>query len=464
MTEDLTSALRGFTEQEERAVAAATADPGAVAHGLARRVGRRRAVRAGAAVAAVAVIAAGVVGGVRVLDRPEPAPPAVPAPSPSPDLPTTAPAPVDTPAADPVTAAPPVSVALADAQPMPDGALAASDATWVLVQHASQTEDGAVVRPRAVFLVSPQGPVYAVPTAVDLTSWTVVDWLPGTSLALVTAERSADTRVVDLLTGSGATVGATRGYDARFAGDGTTDVLLPVGDQEKVLRRVAADGTVLAEGTSRFWAEPGAGHWLPDGRGDRLLVLDPTGARVVDAATLADRGPLAVPYPGSPGACVARSWAGADVLVVCSPQGSGPLLVDPANELWLVPAGGGAARRVPPGPEATGVLGAWEVGDRVVVGVAELDGTSSWWQLTGDGVVPLAAGAPGPLVAVEGVRGRELLAVLLSGPAGAQATAVVALDPVTGASRTVLSAEAAALPTTSVLPNGVTAGPGAAGE
>lgn len=79
MSEDLTDALRALVDVEQRAVEASTPDASAISRQLARRVGRRRAARAGGTVAAGLVLVGGAAAGVRALDRP--ALPAAPAPS-----------------------------------------------------------------------------------------------------------------------------------------------------------------------------------------------------------------------------------------------------------------------------------------------------------------------------------------------------------------------------------------------
>ncbi|WP_258725754.1 hypothetical protein [Cellulomonas sp. NS3] len=116
MTRDLRSVLEEFGEESGRALAARSApDPGVHVQRVARRVVRRRTLRAGAAGTGVAVVALVGVLAAQGFVGPRPAPPAL-TPSPAVSVsPSTAPEPTPTPSAspartssEPTSAAPPV--------------------------------------------------------------------------------------------------------------------------------------------------------------------------------------------------------------------------------------------------------------------------------------------------------------------------------------------------------------------
>lgn len=187
MSRHLRDVLTAFTEEEGHASASTAPEPSLEARFLGRRIARRRAVRTGAVSLTSAAAVVGVAAGVNALaDRDEPQPPATTSPSPSA---TPTPTATTTPTPTPEVTLPPVTVhpLLPDAQPMPPGTFARTGAGWVLVQRSLVTGNGEGDGPieRSYFyLVDPTGTRYEVPFNTDR-SVGLVDWLPGTSTAVV---------------------------------------------------------------------------------------------------------------------------------------------------------------------------------------------------------------------------------------------------------------------------------------
>jgi hypothetical protein len=199
MSDDLATVLRGFVDAEGSHASATAPEPSREAGVLAGRVSRRRVVRTGAsALTAVALIVALGLG-VHSLQRFEPgpalpAPPVSAHPSPSPAGSSTA---TDVPA---VTTPPLLPVV----EPMEPGMLEAADGTWRVLRYQGWTQMDGAPSPASVYLLGPDGRTYQVPTASDPAGWYLLDWLPGTTLAIVQMTQTAPTRVIDLI--SGATV------------------------------------------------------------------------------------------------------------------------------------------------------------------------------------------------------------------------------------------------------------------
>ncbi|WP_258724371.1 hypothetical protein [Cellulomonas sp. NS3] len=454
MNDDLAAALRGFADQERHVAAASAPDSARESRALARRVVRRRAVRTGSTVTTTLVVAGGIAAGVQAWDaRPEP--PARPVPAPTAPAPTpTSPTPDVTPTTTPsptATSAPPPTPTFRDAEPMSPGMLEASAAGWMLVQHGTWLDGERVGSPVRLYLVSPEGRPYVVPTAGDPTEWLALDWAPGTSRVLVHVRATAEVAVLDLLTGvRGPTLG--RGTEARLVPDGSGDVLLPSVDG--TVRRLSADGAVRSlTPASPVYPVSATAVLGPDG--SAFVTNDQAGPRAVDADDLSVL-PMRSPYPDLPGACRAWMWVGAtEVLHECSAGGASTfVLPSPGSELWLVPVGAGTPRRLTGLPPVTEVGGAWRVGDRVVAGSFGWNVTeSTWWDVT-DGTATQLSGGGSASLTVVGVRRDELIvADTPYGPRGdLPAHWIRAVDPVTGAVRSLVEGEPAGVSTFVVLP------------
>lgn len=196
-------------EDAERAAVAGGDDPLA---GLVPRVHRRRVRRhVVQGVVAVPVVAGLALGAWALAGRvPTPAPVVTQTQTPSPTPSGSAPAPAPGPTATSLPALPdPMTTALGlpALEPMPAGLLATTGPGWVLgVYQPAGMENGHVGRPMSIVVVlaQPGGPVYEV-TRIDPWAdlpadslpdeWreiTLVDWVPGTSTALVQVHYSGD--------------------------------------------------------------------------------------------------------------------------------------------------------------------------------------------------------------------------------------------------------------------------------
>ncbi|MBB2924705.1 hypothetical protein [Cellulomonas cellasea] len=454
MNDDLAAALRGFADQERHVAAASAPDPALESGALARRVTRRRAVRAGATAVASLAVVGGIAVGVQAWDT-APQPPAVPAPAPTtseptpaPTTPTPTPTPSPTPTAPP---APPPTPTFRDAEPMAPGMLEASGAGWLLAQLEEPVDGEPVGSPPRLYLVSPEGRPFVVPVVGDTTEWRVLDWVPGTTRVLVHGRRTGAVAVLDLLTGvRGPTLGS--GTEARLVPDGSGDVLVPSVDG--TVRRFSADGTVQSLAFSSPVFPTSATAILgPDG--SAFVTNHATGPRALDADDWLELS-MPSPYPGLPGACRVWMWVGdGEVLHECSAGGASAFAVpSTGTELWLVPVGAGTPRMLTGLPPVTELGGVWRVGDRVVAGAFGWNVTeSTWWDVT-EGTATRLSGGGSPSLRVVGVLGDEL--VVTDTPYGPDGDplprSIVAVDPVTGAVRTLVEGEPGGLSELTVLP------------
>lgn len=196
-------------EDVERAAVAGGDDPLA---GLVPRVHRRRVRRRVVqGVVAVPVVAGLALGAWALAGRvPAPAPVVTQTQTPGPTPSGSAPAPTPDPTATSLPALPDpmtTTLGLPVLEPMPAGLLATAGPGWVLgVYQPAGMENGHVGRPMSIVVVlaQPGGPVYEV-TRIDPWAdlpadslpdeWreiTLVDWVPGTSTALVGVSFSGD--------------------------------------------------------------------------------------------------------------------------------------------------------------------------------------------------------------------------------------------------------------------------------
>ncbi|MCL3862489.1 hypothetical protein [Actinotalea sp. K2] len=212
MSRHLSEILTTFVEQESHDSATTAPEAAVEARVLARRIGRRRALRTGAVSLGSAAAVIGVVAGVQALtSQDEPHPPATESPSPSPaPTPSPSPTPSPNPTTTPTEAAlPPVTAhpLLPDAQAMPAGTFESTGEGWVLLQRSLVTlgeGDGPIER-AYFYLVDPAGTRYEVPFSTDR-SVRLVDWRPGTSTAVVQlggpGDWSSGVAVMDLAEGT----------------------------------------------------------------------------------------------------------------------------------------------------------------------------------------------------------------------------------------------------------------------
>ncbi|WP_315096091.1 hypothetical protein [uncultured Cellulomonas sp.] len=455
MSDDITAALRGFADAQRRDADASAPDVAVEAGGLSRRVTRRRTVRAGSmALTAVAAVGVVVVGTLLAGSR-TPEPPALPAPTTT-WTSTPAPTPTATPSATPTTPSEPTVWALRAADPMPPGMLESTGPGWNVVRYSAWGEQGeGLLVPATVYLLDPTGHPYVVPTATDPEGWYLQDWLPGGPFVVARSSTDGATHVLDLLTGeSGPTLGDDL-YSARFAGDGTTDVIYDTSGYEPRIIRVSSEGVPRAE--SAAFAKGAAGeNWIMSPAGSSILVHDVSGPRVITSDGFSSVSLLA-PYPDRPDACAAWMWVDeATVLLECVTGGrSAYVLGSPSTEFWLAEVATGSARLLLDMPEAARLGGVWRVGDRLVAGTfGTSEPEAAWWEVTEGGVVPLSAGGD-PVVDVVDVRGSELIVVRQqSTVTGVSTTSMLmAVDPVRGSSRPVVEGELAGMITLSVAPS-----------
>lgn len=436
--QNLSDVMHGFMDAERRAAEVAAPDTTAETHALARRIGRRRAVRgAGIGIASVLVLGAVAVG-VNALERAEPPLPAKPSPSPSvtvtPTPEPSTPAPTSTPQAPEV----PPTAYLTDAVPMPAGTFARTNETWRLLEFGDSTDAG-VVAPTTLYLVGPDATVYTVPAPFTLQGWTLLDWRPGTGEVLL-ADDSATNRgtlLVDLADGSEREIDfrSSAWNPAQFVPDRSGDVLrLAASDGLRTIERVDADAQVTAR-TPGFSLADLPIIWSTSPEGTSLVVNDARGPALYSVDSL---DPMAMdsPYPDRPDACRTWSWTSdTELLLQCSENGASTF--DQwvmASEFWLVPTDGGSPTQVLGMPDATRVGGAWRVDGRMVVSMAGVtESEATWWEWTGQALTPLGSNE-WPLVDVLGVQGGEI--VFTESSYSREATDpyqnVVTLDPFTG--------------------------------
>lgn len=287
------------------------------------------------------------------------------------------------------------------AEPLREGMLEAAGPGWSLVTYDDASADGGTeAHPTVLYLASPQGALYEVPTSVELlatwedvggsASWPAIDdWLAGSSLVLV--ERATDLpevsnyAVVDLLTGETLSeLAAPTGLfaDASFVGDGTSDLIVvwegPGGDPTTHVERIyrtRSDGTVTADlgGFEGSQAIPVVVS--PDRT--RMALFSVDRSWVVDLRDLTDVAALTMPHPDAPDACTGGGWLGDDVVIICPrPTDDGSI---GSVDVWSAGPDGSLrqlASEVPAAP--------WEalvVGGRIVLREQPGDG----WSQGGDG-------------------------------------------------------------------------------
>lgn len=364
--------LAGFAAAREEGAAP---DGAARLGRIAAQVRRRRLVRVVVSTGAAAAAVLGIAVGVYAVARPDPTPPAETA-APT-VLPTPAPTASDEPDQAP-TALGEVTVhpLLPSAEPMPEGLLEQTTADWSMVTYydAELAEGGEGDHPTVLYLLGPDGSRHEVPTPVRLMADcefcsgvgehglapTVSEWLPGTSLAVVTpiyddVDTSRHFELTDLLTGEVLQrLDAADGEWAHmhFVRDGTSDVLVvrtypqsdAGGDGVRVFERRGVDGSLVAA----YDLDPADGiqHFTIDGSGRRVAFQGADELVVVDLATFAEVARMPVPGAdtcmagarwdlGSPGNAAARLWLDEDTLVLRCAEGD---LVTGATgaHFWLV--------------------------------------------------------------------------------------------------------------------------------
>jgi hypothetical protein len=432
MSDDISTALHGFADAQRRATDATAIDLSTESGSLARRVSRRRAVRAGSVALTAAAVVGGVVVGTLLSGSRTPAPPAL-----------TVPTPIATTTSTPTPTATPTTWALRDAEPLAPGMLEATGDGWVMLGYRAADKAGTTLVPATTYLLSPDGQPFVVPAA-DLDGWYVMDWLPGSGLVLALGTDGL-AHVLDLVTGD-VGPGLVAGNNAQFADDGSSDVLATEwGPSEGRLSRVGADGGVRAS-TAPLGPPLGSAAWVQSPDRTQIVVNEAGGPRAVATDGFTTRT-LSVPYPERLDACRARMWADdAQVLMECTTGGATAIGIGSGDtETWLAPVDGGDPRQVVGLPTQERVGGVWRVGDRLVAGsFGPSESAASWWEITDDGVEPLSTGGP-PELEIQGVRGSEILATLRPLPTnGAPATAsLVAIDPVQGTTRTVVAGDPA---------------------
>lgn len=324
------------------------AKPTVIVQSFVRTVHRphsRRGMAVVGAAAALAVVASACSG-------PQSAEPALLGPA---ALPVAA-SPTSTPAASP-TVVPPVTFheGLPTAQPMPAGLLGSTTDAWTMFSINSQFIGGDqkpttgiwAGLPTVLYVLDPAGALYEVPSVQSV--WDpMVDWLPGSSLAIGIGPGDSHLtfRVVDLLTGH---VLSTIDRDvpdagivgASFLKDGTQDILVTseksvTDDPAKTqysLTRTSPAGDILATGGPFLG---GVGGISAD---RRSILVGRSPQHVVSLDGFTDVETLLLPYPNQIDACWSPLWIDdARVLVDCSSTGQG---LGEDRGLWIVPTNGG---------------------------------------------------------------------------------------------------------------------------
>jgi hypothetical protein len=429
MEQNLSDVMHGFMDAERRAAEAAAPDTTAETHALARRIGRRRAVRgAGVGIASVLVLGAVAVG-VHALERPEPPLPANPSPSPSVIVtPTAEPTPTGTPEAPEVAP----TAYLTDAVPMPAGTFARTDETWLILEYVGLDESSTEIVPRQTYLLAPDGTVYVVPLPDDLADGRVLDWYPGSGLVVLGS--NLDRYVVDLATGRRATVPADP--TVQFLPGGGGD-LLEYGYEgsDLTFRRLDQQGQPVRTLASITDADLGQVFVGPGG--DALLVEDPLDGPLALSLVDGTAIDLDLPYPDRPLACRPWTWADARTAVVeCAPGGTEDVFYAQAvSEFWTLPLDGGAPTLIVGFTDPLTAGAVWRIDGQTVVGdYGHWAADSSWFRSAADGLVPLSTGSASWVETI-GTRGEEFL--FSEFPDGADPT-IVAVDSRTGERRTLL--------------------------
>lgn len=340
---------------------------------LGRRVRRARAGRVGL-VAGGALVACGLVAGgalaVTQVDRT----PAASGSEVGVDRPPAVVAEPTTPATPRVLGTVTEGPGLPAAQPLLEGMLEAAGPGWSLVQFEAREIDDATF----VYLMGPDGTLYEVPTAIGARSWFldpwVLDWLEGTSLVIANGAWSGDAEVVDLLTGRRLLTVPSRleGHpeamrSIAFVGDGTTDLVASWtwsgvdGVLTEHVVRLGLDGVERA--VAELPLARGAGYEAPllSDDGERLVLNDAAGPRIVASTDFRELTAVPAPDPADAAACAAVRWLGEDALLL-------RCVLDDASttELWLGPLSGEGPVRLAEGYGVTALA----VGDGLVLGRA----------------------------------------------------------------------------------------------
>ncbi len=468
---ELTDLLAGFAAARDEAAAP---DGAARLPVIASRVRRRRVVRTVAASGLAAAAVLGIAAGVYGLTRPDPTPP-VQTPSPTVTR-TPSPTPTEEPTQGP-TEEPPQALGdvtvhplLPPAQPLMEGVLEETTPAWSMVTYYDiDVENGADGdHPTVLYLVAPDGSRFEVPTPVPLmapcdfcgadaeagAAPVVTEWLPGTSLAIVTpvfddVDVYRHYQLTDLLTGEVLqTVDAADDEWAHmfFVGDGTSDVLVVRtypqndmgGDGVRVFERRHADGSLVAA----FDIDPAdqIQNFVVDEDGRQVAFQGSRDVRVLDLLTFAEVSRLPVPESEAcqpdywrdmepPGEPRASSWLDSDTIVFECYEGD---LVSgsTAAHFWLVGSDGATTDLGGGHP----MVGAAAVAGRLLVA----DG-STWFELRSDGT---RSALPMDLTVdpARFVDGRLVYVDQYGGDGGVAETTreLIWVDPFTGARGTLL--------------------------
>lgn len=279
-----------------------------------------------------------------------PSTPAAPAPTstsaePSTSSPTTTPTvtALSTPTVDPF---------LPTAEPLTPGLLDTTDAAWLIAQVDAVSDAQASADAHtatATYLISPAGVRYQLPDLGN-SDLTLLEWLPGTPLALATdvTDTATTVVVVDLetgyttpvdLAGAAADAGLT-GVDVAvtFVGDGTTDLLVSMsGGVTGLSERRALGGALLASADGPARLVP-----TPDGRA--LLNTQASRPQWVDPATLQVRAQVELPDT----TCWVDGWLDPTGSVLTTCPGSGWYVANPDAATWQLPFAPSVDRGVTP--------------------------------------------------------------------------------------------------------------------
>ena len=462
MTDDLAAALRDFAESERRLASTTAPDPALESSAVARRVSRRRAVRtASSAVGTLVLVGALAVGVQAARGIPEAPTGAATTPtsSPTPTRTTEAPPSPEAPSPSPSTISPAAQqpIAFSDAEPMPPGMLQAAGDGWSLMRYETRAQDEAIIAPARVYLVSPDGRPYVVPTASDPADWYLVDWAPGSPLVLASGADTGEVFVLDLLTDERGPRLDGEIWNARILHDGSTDILIAQAGTRASVRRVAADGSLRADVPAFAW-QYGTESMVVSPDTTRFVVNDAAGPRALQSDGFS---PLAMPapYPERPAACRVWMWVGdTETLHECASDGSADFTLGSPSEFWLVPVGAGEARRLVGMPDAARLGGVWRMGDRLIAGTfGPSEAEAAWWEVTGSGVTLLASGGSADLMVVD-VRGDGLIATE-RGSQEPSVPAVVRVNPITGVTHRIVEGEPGFMASFGVVPRTYYAAP-----
>lgn len=360
MSPNLRDLLHELADHETAGAAAAAPDTRTEVRHVMTDIRSRRTRRAAASGAvAVAVLAVGVATATAL--GPAPRDPAVDDPTPRR---TASPTPTSSPGPSPSASAvlPPVTTGegLPPAVLLAPGVIEGSTLDWQL-----GLADATALGVHVLYLVEPTGKVHEVPSPVDWGEALLVDWLPGSSLAVVAASSdrgpeappvpSAPWQVVDLLTGMVVRdVPLDAGWEwtpptVEFAKDGTTDLLVVTGPiqpaTELRAERRGLDGTLVAITSPEMSLDlggPELAHVSPDRRTVLLATAVPQLRRARDLEVTAT---LQLPRPEQPEACQLVRWLDdVEVAYYCDPSGRAYNGQNGEGELWAVPVDGGEPR------------------------------------------------------------------------------------------------------------------------